>query len=472
MTLYLEDKPNDECGVFGIYGKGVDVAKYTYYGLYGLQHRGQESAGIAVGNGDKIELYKNLGLVSEVFDETILGSLKGYISVGHVRYSTTGSNSVINAQPLMFRYLQGSVAIAHNGNLTNAQKMRRSLAHNGSVFQSSSDTEIFINQIAQYGQDTIEDALMKCMIDIKGAYSLVIMTEDKLIGVRDPHGVRPLCIGKRGDAYILSSESCALDCIGADFIRDVEPGEIVIINEKGIQSLKPMMERKRALCVFELVYVARPDSIIDGVSVNKARREMGKQLFREYPIEADCIVPVPDSGIAAAIGYSQESGIPYKFGLMKNRYIGRTFIQPTQELRDIAVSLKLNPIREDLEGQRVVLVDDSIVRGTTSRKIVKMLRKAGVKEIHLVVSSPEIIFPCYYGIDTSDKNELIAANMKLEEMKKSIGVESLHFISLEGMLSACERDPGDFCAACFNGHYPVEVTDQNISKYDLEGGKV
>jgi len=469
MVEFYDDKPHDECGVFGIYGRHIDVSKYTYYGLFGIQHRGQESAGIAVSDGNSIELYKNLGLVSEVFDDRSLAELQGHISVGHVRYSTTGSNSVINAQPLMFKYLQGGVAIAHNGNLTNAQKLRKHLSLNGAVFQSSSDTEIFINLIARYGQDSIEDALMKCMIDIKGAYSLVIMTRDKLIGVRDPHGVRPLCLGEKDGAVILASESCALDSMGATFIRDVEPGEIVVINDEGIRSLTPMKGKRRALCVFELVYVARPDSVIDGVSVNQARREMGKQLFREHPIEADCVIPVPDSGIAAALGYAEESGIPYKLGLMKNRYIGRTFIQPTQELRDIAVSLKLNPIREVLEGKDVVLVDDSIVRGTTSRKIVSMLRKAGVKKIHLVVSSPKILYPCYYGIDTSDPKELIAANMGMDEMKASIGVDSLHYISLEGMLQAC-GSPGEFCSACFNGDYPVEITDENRGKYDLEGG--
>jgi len=466
-----EDKPHDECGVFGIYGPELNVARYTYYGLYGLQHRGQESAGIAVADGERIELYKNLGLVSEVFQKDILKTLKGHIAVGHVRYSTTGSNSVVNAQPLMFHYLKGTLAIAHNGNLTNAAKLRKALAHNGSVFQSSSDTEIFVNLLARYGQDSIEEALMKCMIDVKGAYSLVLMSENKLIGMRDPYGVRPLCLGRLGDAWILSSESCAIDNIGAELVRDVEPGEIVVIDEGGLRSLRPMASPRRALCTFELVYVARPDSVIDGVSVNGVRRAMGRKLYEECPVEADCVIPVPDSGIAAALGYAEASGIPYKLGLMKNRYIGRTFIQPTQEMRDIAVSLKLNPIREVLEDRTVVLVDDSIVRGTTSRKIVMMLRKAGVKKIHLVVCSPEIHHSCYYGIDTSDQEELLAHRMGLEEMCEHIGVDSLYFLSQEGMLSACGRDPGDFCTACFDGCYPVEVTDRNICKASLEGGK-
>ncbi len=470
MTLFPEDKPRDECGVFGIYGHDLDVSRYTYYGLIGLQHRGQESAGIAVSDGESIELYKNLGLVSEVFQKGILKGLKGHIAVGHVRYSTTGSNSVVNAQPLMFNYLKGTLAIAHNGNLTNAERLRNLLSLNGSVFQSSSDTEIFVNLIARYGQDELEDALKKCMIDIKGAYSLVIMAKDKLIGVRDPFGVRPLCIGRLGDGWVLSSESCALDNIGATFLRDVEPGEIVIIDENGLTSHRPMNVGRRALCIFELVYLARPDSVIDGYSVNKTRREMGKQLFREHPIDGDCVIPVPDSGLAAALGYAQESGIPYKFGLMKNRYVNRTFIQPTQEMRDIAVSLKINPIREVLEGKKVILVDDSIVRGTTSRKIVKMLRKSGVREIHLVVSSPEIHFPCYYGIDTSNQEELIARRMDVDGIREHIGVDSLHFLSLEGMLAAAGQEPENFCNACFSGDYPVEVTDQNLSKGILEKG--
>lgn len=465
-----DDKPRDECGVFGIYGRRTDVAKFTYYGLYGIQHRGQESAGIAVSDGESIELHKGLGLVSEVFSDESLGKLRGHISVGHVRYSTTGSPSVVNAQPLVFRYLQGQVAVAHNGNVTNAVTLQRSLAHNGAVFQSTCDTEIFINLIARYGQDSLENALMKCMIDIRGAYSLVLMTRDKLVGMRDPYGVRPLCLGRRGKAHILSSESCALESIGARFVRDVEPGEIVVIGEEGLMSYRPMPASRRALCVFELVYVARPDSVIDGISVNRARTEMGRRLYGEHPLEADCVIPVPDSGIPAALGYAEASGIPYKPGLMKNRYIGRTFIQPTQEMRDIALSLKLNPIREVLADKRVILVDDSIVRGSTSRKIVKMLRTAGVREIHLLVSSPEILFPCYYGIDTSDSSELIAANMEREEICRAIGVDTLHYISLEGMLAACGRDPGDFCAACFSGEYPVEIPDGRPDKYSLERG--
>lgn len=471
MAYGLEDKPRDECGVFGIYAPGLDVATLTYYGLYALQHRGQESAGIAVSNGKYIELHKNMGLVAEVFSEENLAKLKGDIAIGHVRYSTTGSASLANAQPLAFRYLRGMVALAHNGNLTNANDLRYSLGTTGSVFQSTSDTEVIVNLIARYGQNPIEEALMKCMIDIKGAYSLVVMTEDKLLAVRDPYGVRPLCLGKlENEGYVVASESCALDTIGAVFLRDVEAGEIVVIDKHGLRSIQTMAAPHKALCVFELVYLARPDSIIDGEAVNVVRREMGRQLAKEKTIEADLVISVPDSGTAAAVGYAEAAGMPFKEGLMKNRYIGRTFIQPAQKLRDLGVRLKLNPIRQVLQGQRVVMVDDSIVRGTTSKKIVQMLRETGVKEVHLLVSSPPILYPCYYGIDTSARAELIAAQNDLETIRKYIGADSLHYLSLEGMLGAIQSAGENFCVACFNGNYRLEIPKNIEGKYALEKG--
>lgn len=454
------DKPREECGVFGIYAPGEDVAHITYYGLYALQHRGQESAGIAVSDGQEVKLYKNMGLVSEVFSEERLERLRGHLAIGHVRYSTTGSSIPANAQPLSFQYLRGTVALAHNGNLTNAAELRRNLASTGSVFQSSTDSEIIANLIARYGQNTIEEAVLKCMIDIKGAYSLVIMTEDKLLGVRDPYGIRPLCLGKLGDNYVIASESCALDVIGAEFWRDVKPGEIVIIDGHGLQSIRALPGVRRALCIFEFVYFARPDSTIDGLTVNEVRREMGRRLAQEAEeggAQADIVVPVPDSGTAAAMGYAEQSGLPFKEGLMKNRYIGRTFIQPSQKMRDLGVRIKLNPIRQILKGQRIILVDDSIVRGTTSRQIVQMLRDAGVSEVHMVISSPPVLYPCYYGIDTTRNGELIAATHSVEEIAQLIGVDSLRYLSLEGMLGAMGQDPGSFCAACFDGNYPVEI---------------
>ncbi|KKM10449.1 amidophosphoribosyltransferase [Clostridiales bacterium PH28_bin88] len=467
------DKPLDECGVFGIYGPGMDVARLTYFGLYALQHRGQESAGIAVSDGREIHVHKNMGLVSEVFNEENLAKLQGNLAIGHVRYSTTGSSSLANAQPLCFRYLKGMVALAHNGNLTNAGEIRLNLAMTGSVFQSTSDSEVMVNLIARYGRNTLEEALMKCMIDVKGTYSMLVMSEDRLVAVRDPWGNRPLCVGKLGDAYVVASETCALDTIGAEFLRDLNPGEIVVIDAQGLCSVQTMAAPHRAMCMFEFVYLARPDSTIDGETVNVVRWEMGRQLAREYKVEADMVISVPDSGTTAAVGYAEESGIPFKEGLMKNRYIGRTFIQPSQKMRDLGVRLKLNPIREVLRGQRVIMVDDSIVRGTTSKKIVQLLREAGVKEVHLLVSSPPILHPCYYGIDTSARAELIAAEHDLEEIREYIGADSLYYLSLEGMLKSSRSDPANFCVACFSGHYPIEVPrSHKRNKFALEAGGI
>lgn len=454
---FQDDKPREECGVFGIRGKDLDVSRITYYGLYALQHRGQESAGIAVSDGKHIMLHKDMGLVAEVFKEHHLDSLKGRMAIGHVRYSTTGASLAINAQPLVFRYAKGMLAVAHNGNLTNARELRTSLANNGSIFQSTIDTEVLVNLIARYCQNSIEEAIMKVMIDVKGSYSLLVMTEDKLVGARDPYGNRPLCLGRLGDAYVLASESCALDTVGAEFIRDVEPGEIVVIDDSGITSLRSTRPNKRT-CVFEYIYFARPDSVIDGFGVNWCRTMMGRQLAREFSPEVDVVMSVPDSGNAAAKGYALERDLPFEEGLMKNRYIGRTFIQPSQSMREIAVRLKLNPIKSVVKGKRLLLVDDSIVRGTTSGKIVKMLRDAGAKEIHLAISSPPIIGSCYYGIDTSNPDELIACRMQLTDIAKQIGVDSLYYLSKEGLLDIFgEEHKGGFCTACFDNDYPIEI---------------
>ncbi len=470
MSIF-SDKPKEECGIFGIYGPGLDISRLTYYGLYALQHRGQESAGIAVTDGHGIRLHKNMGLVPEVFSEEVLVRLTGHMAIGHVRYSTTGSSLVINAQPLVCYYSRGMMGLAHNGNLTNIAEIRSALAANGSVFQSTNDSEVIVNLIARYSQNGIEGAILKCMEEIEGSYSLVIMTEEKLIGVRDPYGVRPLCIGKIGDAYVLASESCALDTIGARMIRDVEPGEVVVIDSGGLNSIKKVSARRQAACIFEFIYFARPDSVIDGYNVNRVRREMGRQLAREYPADVDLVISVPDSGTAAARGYAEESGIHFEEGLMKNRYIGRTFIQPTQAMRELAVRLKLNPINNVLQGKRVLMVDDSIVRGTTSGKIVRMLKESGAKEVHMCVSSPPIVHPCYYGIDISVRKELIAAQMPVEEICKSIGADGLHYLSQEGLLKVFGKDRSQcsFCTACFDGDYPIPTPPPDgQSKFVLE----
>lgn len=458
--IELFDKPREECGVFGIYAPNIDVASLTYYGLYSLQHRGQESAGIAVSNGQNIKLYKNMGLVSEVFNEEILSDLPGQIALGHVRYSTKGDHdrTVINAQPQVFQYLQGQLAIAHNGNLINANHWRNNLQTTGSVFQTSSDTEVFMNLIARYNQNPIEEALMKCMIDLKGAYSLIVMTENKLIGVRDPFGIRPLCLGSIDDkGYVLASETCALDVIGAKFIKDVEPGEIIIIDENGYSSIKVSNLGRHALCAFEYIYLARPDSIIDGKSVNIVRKKMGNILAQENDIQADLVIPVPDSGIIPAFGYAQGSGIQLAEGLMKNRYMGRTFIKPVQKIRELSVRLKLNPIKPVIEGKDIIVVDDSLVRGTTSKKLVSLLRNAGVNKIHLVISSPPVLHPCHYGVNMASYEELIAVHYEVEEIRDHIGADSLTYLSVQGLLDALEGD--NYCHACFDGNYPAGIPD-------------
>ncbi|SFQ97217.1 amidophosphoribosyltransferase [Desulfoscipio geothermicus] len=467
--MHLPDKPREECGVFGIYAPGHDVARLTYYGLYALQHRGQESAGIAVADGAKIQIYKGMGLVPEVFSGDRLNHLKGHLAIGHVRYSTTGASQPVNAQPLLFRYSGGMLGLAHNGNLTNVTELRSQLMATGSVFQSSTDSEVIVNIIARFAQKDLVDAIVKCMIDVKGAYSLVIITENKLIAVRDPNGFRPLCLGTLDNGYVAASESAALDTVGAKFLRDVQPGEIVVIGDNGLESIQVLKPRRRAHCIFEYIYFARPDSVIDGFNVNQVRREMGRVLAAEYPVEADIVIPVPDSGTAAARGFAEASGITFEEGLMKNRYIGRTFIQPTQDMRDLGVRLKLNPVREVLAGKRVVMVDDSIVRGTTSNKLVSMLRACGVREVHMCLSSPPIAHSCYYGIDTSNEEELIAARMPLDEIRRLINADGLYYLSLEGLLNIFGSARDNFCTACFDGRYPVEVVKtKEAGKYSLE----
>jgi len=451
---------HEECGVFGIFNKedtSIDVAKLTYFALYALQHRGQESAGIAVSDGEKLLIYKDLGLVSEVFNEEKLKTLQGNCAIGHVRYSTAGANIWENSQPLLKNYKGGTFSLAHNGNLVNQAELKAKLKEKGVQNYSSTDSEIICNLIKTTPEENIEKNIKIIAAQLKGAFSLVIMTEDKLIGLKDPFGFHPLALGKLGDSYVFSSETCAFNLIGAEFIREVEPGEMVVIDKEGIRSAKIFPNNgKKSLCIFEFVYFTRPDSNIFGENVALSRQKMGRRLAQEYPVQADIIVPVPDSGISAAIGYAAQSGIPYEEGLIKNRYIGRTFIQPEQLIRDFGVKIKLSPIKEIIKGKRVILIDDSIVRGTTSRKIVKLVREAGAREVHVRISSPPIYFPCFYGIDTPKQELLWASNHTLEETKKWMEADSLGYLSIEGLCSIFDKIPADdFCLACFNGKYPT-----------------
>lgn len=455
------DKMEEECGIFGIYSRQEDVSLNTYWGLFALQHRGQESAGIAITDGAWMDVHRGMGLVGEVFRHQMPHMEGQYIAIGHVRYSTTGSSLLANTQPLMVSYAGGKISLAHNGNLTNAKELRLQMEEQGSIFQTSIDSEVIVNLIARSRKTTLEDKVLDSLTQVKGAYCLSIMTENKLIGVRDPHGFRPLCIGKLNDGWVISSESCALDTVGAEFVRDVEPGEMVVIDDTGIKSFYLTKSDRKALCVFEYIYFARPDSIIDGQSVQKARFEMGRALARESGYKGDIVISVPDSGTGAALGFSYESGIPFGEGLMKNRYIGRTFIQPEQKKRDLGVKIKLNAVRSVVEGKHVIMVDDSIVRGTTSGKIVKMLKEAGAKSVQMCVSSPPIMYPCFYGIDTSVRKELIAATKKIEEIREFIGAEALHYLSLEGLYQSLSNVKyNHMCYACFNCDYPAGTPDE------------
>ena len=472
MEYDIANKWKEECAVYGVYSRTENVSEMTYFGLYALQHRGQESAGIALTDGAWMDVTRGMGLVNEVFRHQLPHMENQYIAIGHVRYSTTGSSLLANTQPLMVNYAGGKIALAHNGNLTNAAEIRHELEQAGTIFQTSIDSEVFVNLIARSRKETIEEKIIESLQKVKGAYCLTIMTEEKLIGARDPHGFRPLCIGKLPDGtWILSSETCGLDVNGAEFVRDVKPGEMVVIDDDGLKSYMFGQGEKLASCIFEYIYFARPDSVIDGQSVHAARFEMGRILAREAGFEGDIVISVPDSGTTAATGYAYEAGLPFVEGLIKNRYIGRTFIQPTQKARDTAVKLKLNPIRSVVEGKRVIMVDDSIVRGTTSGKIVKMLRNAGAKAVYMCVSSPPIGYPCYYGIDTSVRKELIAATKSVEEIREYIGADGLHFLSLEGLKKSVSAVSADsMCYACFNQAYPVAQGEKpkGDSKYVFE----
>ncbi|MBI1909074.1 MAG: amidophosphoribosyltransferase [Deltaproteobacteria bacterium] len=447
------------CGIVGIYNH-PEAANLAYLGLYALQHRGQESAGIISSDGQLLHSHKDMGHVADIFSEAALQRLPGKNAIGHVRYSTTGESMMKNCQPIAIDYSRGGLAVAHNGNLVNAQKIRAELEAHGAIFQSTMDTEVVIHLIAQSPKNSLVDRIIDALSQIRGAYSMLFLTETRIIAVRDPYGWRPLVLGQKGDSWVVASETCALDLIEAEFVREIEPGEVVVIDKNGAHSQKPfVIPRKKAMCIFEFIYFARPDSHIFGRDVYEMRKGFGQQLAREHPVKADVVIPIPDSGVQAALGYAEESGIPFQFGLIRNHYVGRTFIEPKESIRNFGVKIKLNPVREVLKGKRVVAVDDSIVRGTTSRKIVKMIRDAGAKEVHVRISSPPTTGPCYYGIDTPDKDELIAASKSVDEIRKFIDADSLGYLSPQG-LYWFEKNPGEwFCDACFTGNYPVPMED-------------
>lgn len=456
------------CGIFGVYGHDK-AAELSYLGLFALQHRGEESAGIAVHDGKKIRLHKNLGLVGEVFNPRTLSNLPGNIAVGHVRYSTTGSNNIANAQPYMVDFSRGQVAIAHNGNLVNAQILRDELEAYGAIFGSTMDSEIFIHLMAKPEYKTKEECVLGAISRVEGAYSVVMLMDDMLVACRDPHGFRPLCLGKLGDAYVVASETCAFDLIEATFVREIEPGEVLFIGRHGLKSVYPFQGQPKRLahCIFEHVYFARPDSRVFGENVGLVRERLGRILAEEQPAKADIVIPVPDSGNFAAMGFSRHSGIPLAHGFTRNHYIGRTFINPTQEKRTFDVRIKLNPIREVVEGKRIVVVDDSVVRGNTSKSRVKLLRRSGAKEVHLRISCPPHISPCFYGIDFPSKQELIAANYSMEEIKKYLDVDSIGYLTEAGLLKAVSFPKENYCTACFTGRYPTKIYD-DLDKFKLE----
>jgi amidophosphoribosyltransferase len=457
----------DECGVFGIFGH-PEAAAVTYLGLYALQHRGQEAAGIVTaGRGNGFLARKARGHVADVFDADSLGKLGGPNAIGHTRYSTAGANTDENIQPVHIECKFGEIAVCHNGNLVNAHLLRHELVQEGSIFRTTSDTEVILHLYARSTQKDRLDALFDAIRKIEGAFSLLFLTEDALYGVRDPRGFRPLVLGKLKDSYVLCSETCALDLIDAEYVREVAPGEMVIVDKNGLRSVRPFAQAPPAQCIFEHVYFARPDSRVFGRDVHQTRLALGRQLAREAPADADVVVPVPDSGTVAAVGYSQESGLPIEFGLIRNHYVGRTFIEPRQSIRHFGVKVKLNPVRSVIEGRRIVLIDDSIVRGTTSRKIVGMVRQAGAKEIHLRISSPPTTGPCYYGIDTPKREELIAATNSIPEIAKFVGADSVGYLSVEGLLSAVEEDRNRYCSACFSGCYPVPLPEEGRDQLKL-----
>jgi amidophosphoribosyltransferase len=462
MNLKL-DKFHEECGVVAVYSN-PEAAKLTYLGLHALQHRGQESAGIVASNGARLHVEKGMGLVHDIFTAPVLSRLSGSLAIGHTRYSTTGDSALLNCQPLMVECNKGSIAVAHNGNLVNAADIRAQLESQGSIFQTTSDTEVILHLLAHSKEQTLPDAIADTLRRIDGAYSLVIITPDRIFAARDPRGFRPLTMGRIPsgpglwkDSIVFASETTALDLIGAETVRDVEPGELVVVGPEGVYSRFFAPRQPQSSCIFEHVYFSRPDSVVFGRPVNLSRESLGMQLARETPVDADIVVPVPDSGVPAAIGYSRESGLPFRMGLIRSHYVGRTFIEPEQQMRDFGVRLKLNPVRALLEGQRVVLIDDSIVRGTTSKKIVRMVRNAGAKEVHMRISCPPTVSPCYYGVDTPSRKQLIAANKSIEEIRDFIGADSLSYLSLDGLKDACgEGEKTSYCTACYTGEYPTD----------------
>ena len=459
---------NEECGIFGVWGH-VDAAQLTYYGLHSLQHRGQEGTGIVVSDGKQLKGVKGEGLVAEIFTTEVMKELTGTSAIGHVRYATAGGGGYENVQPLLFHSQTSSLALAHNGNLVNVKSLKHQLEAQGSIFQTSSDTEVLAHLMKRSGYSDSKDRAKNALSMLKGAYAYLIMTETELMVALDPHGLRPLSLGCLGDAYVVASETCAFDVVGAEYIRDIRPGELLIINDQGIISEQFAVSSTKAICTMEYIYFSRPDSNIQGINVHTARKNLGKRMAVEAPFEADVVTGVPDSSISAAIGYAEATGIPYEMGLIKNRYVGRTFIQPSQTLREQGVKMKLSPVRGVVEGKRVVMVDDSIVRGTTSRRIVKMLKEAGATEVHVVITSPPIKNPCFYGIDTSTKEELIAYDKSIEEMRELIGADTLTFISVEGMIEAIGRKDGEgtsgYCLGCFTGNYPTEIYPDTLQYY-------
>ena len=457
-----DDRFHDECGVFGIYNH-AEAANLTYLGLHALQHRGQEAAGIVSSTGQKLIEEKGMGQVGRVFNRRNLVRLKGTLAIGHVRYSTAGKSNLVNAQPFRIDSCKGEIAIAHNGNLVNADALRRELEAQGSIFRSSSDTEVILHLIARAPQADLEAAIVHALKQVEGAYSLVFIARDRIIGVRDPRGFRPLALGRVGDAHVLTSESCALDLIDGTYEREVEPGEMVVIGRGGVKSYRPFPQATPAPCIFEYVYFARPDSFVFGRGVQEVRKRLGQELARERPVDADIVVPIPDSGVYHALGYCEVSKLPFEFGLVRTHYIGRTFIEPQQSIRHFGVKLKLNPVRSLIEGKRVVLIDDSIVRGTTSRKIVAMIRAAGAKEVHMRISCAPTVGPCHYGVDTPRRSELIAANHSVDEIRRFIEADSLGYLSLEGMYRAVGKG-GTFCAACYTNEYPVAVPGEEQAR--------
>ena len=464
MIRIDDDHFHDHCGVFGIFGH-PEAAKMAYLGLYALQHRGQESAGIASTDGANVHVHKSLGHVQEIFTPDVIAQLPGPAAIGHTRYSTAGDTSLMNAQPVVIDCNKGKLALGHNGNLTNALEVRRRLEHRGSIFQSTSDTEVIVHLIARSSARNLSGAIADALNQVEGAYSLLLLTRDEIYAIRDPRGFRPLCLGRLNGAWVAASETCAFDLIDAEYVREVEPGEMVRISRSGIESIRFAPEKPHQYCIFEHVYFSRPDSVVFGRPVNESRERLGRLLAQEHPAQADLVTPVPDSGVPAAIGYAAESGIPFRMGLIRNHYIGRTFIEPEQAIRDFGVKLKLNPVRRMLEGKRVVLVDDSIVRGTTSRKIVRLMREAGATEVHVRISCPPTISPCYYGVDTPRREELIGANNSVEQIRQFLGADSLGYLSLKSMRAAVEDTEGKFCTSCYTGSYPTELVQLEVEAH-------